>query len=720
MAMSKSRGTLPAPDRRNPRKCFDVPPIDNDKVEYTRVPVNTDPIAALSAEEYVKRSVSDLGVDTKDGTDMALLSQYIEGSIITCTFYTQLSSDSYGRSTYNTFSESVDPIHQNYRKIINFQMKLKDEVNFSYSAENTQSSVQGEAVLFPYFCPQQGDMFIYQATSDKLGLFKITAPPERHTIQFGTCHSIKFILITWVTDEILSKLNACVSDVAYFNLSYFLGSKGSFLSSDESEMINEVSKAIHVLTHRYVADFLEQKIYRTFIENACLYDPYIVEFCLRLFDCQDLPIYPVQLKPHPKHWTESFWHMLLDPDYTPEEIVVKMAMKLNYGVTYRTTGVTALTNRCFIELEKGCFGVKPYPPFVIPTKFDPAEITVPMQVRLYLSDRMVFPTALLALAKEMLSVRRISAFYFIPIVIFLLKKLLKALETGNKSIIYQEPEPEKQTGCICDCSDCIFNCNPPHLKYMPRCPGHAHHQCSFRGDCNSIYIPPCGGCNTDARPYPSIYSPSSEKEAMDIPEDIRLSEIRKLGFDIGNVPMPKQPEYGPKPPIHCIHPVVHLPNPPFPPPHPHPHPSPYEDPYNPPEPPPRPRPPVPPPRPTPPSPQPYPPKPPKPMPTVTLVFDRPENEERLSLVVERSLSPDFEVPLGFIDTRIIPNKAIPQSDVIAVLSAFDGENYTPIFREGVGPTIRLIVAVASKPREYSYYRYQWFLPDGTGLGWIVY
>ena len=546
--MAKSRGSLPPPVCNTAKRCFDVPPIDPKQVQYSTVPVNTEPTDAVNAEQYVARSVSDLGTVSTEDKKNALLAAYAEGSVITVTFYHQLTSDTYGRSTYNTFSETLDSIHQNFLKINNFQMKLKEAVAFNYNLEGTQSQVNGEALLYPYFCPYQGDMFIYQTNANKLGLFKITEPPQRLSLSNTTSHSIKFILLTWVTDEILQKLNACVVDEAYFDLQTFLNGQGTLLNSDEETLANQTKKAIDVLTHRYIADFLEQQIYRSFVEDACLYDPYLVEFCLKLFDCKDLPIYPQQLVPNPLHWNECFWSALLDPDYTPPEIIIKRAVKLNKAINYRTTTINALSNRCFIQIDNCLIATYNYPPFTIPKKWDKEEVTVPMQVRLYFDQRKVFPSALLTLSKQLLTVRRIAAFYFIPIVIFLLKKLLAALQSGNGNIIYKDPEEEKEqpSTCICDCSDCIFNCNPPHLKNMPRCPGHQHHSCSFDKRCNTIFIPPCGGCSSDPNSYPMLFRKDSR---FFLEED-----YRRYHKDLARIPPKRIPMYGPgKTPIPCDH-----------------------------------------------------------------------------------------------------------------------------------------------------------------------
>lgn len=704
MPMAKSVGNLPPPNPEDPKRCFDLPTTDPREVKQATVQLSTSPSQALDLEKYVARSASAVGTVDADSAANAKLLEYIEGSIITVTFFTQLPSDSYGRSTYNSFSESVDPIHQHYRKINNFQMKLVDPNQFKYQAENTQSGVTGEAILYPYFCPYQGDMFIYETGTNKLGVFKITEPPQRLSIMSTTCHSIRFSLITWLTDEFLAKLNACVVNEAYFNLETWMNTHGSFLQSDTAKMLEDTKKAIATLTHYYVSEYLETKIYRTFIENACLYDPYLVEFCRTLFESEDLPFYPVQLLPNPPHWKESFWAVLLDPDYTPESIMITTALRVNYDVNNRTVGVTALTNRCYIELQdRDVYKGHVYPPMTWPKTFDPEDTTLPMQVRLYLSTRQVYPYALLLLAKEMLLAHRIAGFYYIPILIFLLKKLLAALNSGNANLIYQKDDEgdKNNVGCNGDCDDCIFNCHPPHLRYVTKCPGHSRHSCSFSNDCNSIYVPPCGGCNSDPHIVPEIWKIGRACP----PPDIRYAPTQRQGWVTGTIPYPPRvPEYGPpKVPI----PLYQKPRPPRPKP---------------------PKPCCPPPCPPPPPPPEWPPSPydnpPHPDPKGQKLFlvNRPSNKSGyLHLVAEISPTLEFTDPMVLLDTRVNSDETIASFVGRSALAGFDGTNFYDLDENGIPEEAPMVTIRVELPVRYLRYklRYQWIDSDGTELGWVV-
>ena len=454
MGMAKSNGTLRGP--KNKKNCFVVPPSEVEEV----VPKSVDtkapsPSEVLNNEDYIVKS-TDNGINQKaDDVNMtALITAYISGSTITVTWFHQLNSDQYGRSFRNDFSRTLESVHYSYMKINNFQFKLKDNFSFSYSTDTVTSQLTGEGVLYPYFCPQQGDMFIYEVESGIYGLYELTEAPTRLTIKNNTCHAIKFRLKRYLNADDYKKLQECVDQEVYFDLTRYLNSEGSFISADESTTLGDIKEKLNTLIHYYVEEFFESDIYRTFIENPCIYDPYVLEFVVRLIDYKYLPHYPVQLVSDPLNWKRSIWFRLLSPDTVPDSVVIDKCFRVLKQINYRTVGVNALANRCYIQINKD--GKHPYPPFRIPEEYDENEKTVQMQLTLYLNEGKVRPTILLSLVDKVLSANRTAQFYFIPILIFLLKKLQESLETGNSIIL---GDLNDKATCTNDCANCVLVCD---------------------------------------------------------------------------------------------------------------------------------------------------------------------------------------------------------------------------------------------------------------------
>lgn len=496
MGMAKSNGTIRGKrvttvcqntdtGKLEVKECFAVPPSTVDEIVTESVRVGVSSGSLLDETPAVANTVAATNTTSESSQLAEAIAAYSAyGSNITVTFFHALNADTQQRSWQTDFSESLDNVHYSYLKILNFQMKLTESLTFSYTTEDVRSQLTGTAILYPHFCPNQGDLFIYEVEPGLNGLFRIYEAPERMSIKSSTVHQIKFILMAYLTAEQIAKLNACVSDVNVFSLDRYLNDDGALLTTGESDMLNKAKSALSTLLNAYTSEFYETQIFNTFIESECLYDPYIVEFITKVVPLGKLPGYPVQLKSNPINWKRSFWFKLLDPSAVPDEILISKCFKVLQEVNYRTAGINALANRCYIAIMKD--GAHPYPPFRVPTTYDNDTQTLPMQVRLYFDEGKVRPAILMDLADKVLSASRHAQFYYTPILIFLLQKLVDALENGGDIIYNEGKQPDDAGDCMNGCMNCIYNCNPL-ANSQKLCPGTVH--C----ECHDEYIPDDGG-----------------------------------------------------------------------------------------------------------------------------------------------------------------------------------------------------------------------------------
>jgi|BioPla2DNA2_1021312.scaffolds.fasta_scaffold11148_4 hypothetical protein len=451
-----------------------------------KMPVHPSPQDRLKSENYVKNTVDSANAVPDNSNLISAINAFIAGIPIQVTFYHAINNDTYGRSFSTDFDRELDPVHTSYLKIHNFQMMLKEGMRFEYDQEMTRSQQTGEAVLYPYFCPNQGDLFLYELPNNVTGLFKIIDTPNRLAIHDTTCHEIRFKLVDYLTPRLREQIEMSVSEEAWFNLQRYLADKGALLTSEETNLLKQATDMFSMLAHVYGEEFYNHDTYNTFIEDVKLYDPYVVEFVTRVVESSRLPGYPTQLMPDPGCWKRSFWFKLLDPKMVPDPVIVNKANKTLHRVNYRTARINALANRHYIELHPN--GEYSYPPFKIPECYSDDIISVPMQASLYFKFGQVRPSVLLRLGNEVLSMRRVARFYYIPIILFLLKKLILALTNGGDSMIKHDPITDSCT--LDDCDNCDYISDK--LPNIPKCTlpeGFDEYICPF--------IPPCGGSITD-------------------------------------------------------------------------------------------------------------------------------------------------------------------------------------------------------------------------------
>lgn len=489
MGLIGTDGSIINNDPRLPNKCFAAPA--SEVKEVISKTVSLDQNALLENMNYVADTVAADNAVSETAEIIKAISTYAQGSTIVVTFFHQLTNDTYQRTWATDFSESLDNVHLSFLKIHDFQMKLQESMSFNYSQDITTSAVTGEAIVYPFFNPNQGDVFIYEVEPGRVGLFRIYEAPTRLSIRTGTCHSIKFILDRYLTKDILTKLNECVEREAHFNLERYISSDGALLTPDENVTLKKVQATINKLLHYYCDVFYDTQVYRSFINKELLYDPYLVEFLVRVIDISKMPGYPTQLKPNPIHWKRSFWFKLLDPEQVPDEIMLSCCFRVVQSVNYRTAGINALANRNYIAIDRA--GIHPYPPFRIPAEYDSDIKTLPMQVRLYFDRQKVRPAILLDLARLIIQSSYRAQFYYIPILLFLLKRTMCALTTGadiilNAEVVGSTPQ------CIENCTNCIF------YGSSGSCPG--RDQCCINENAVVEYIPDDGG-SIDDDPLPT-------------------------------------------------------------------------------------------------------------------------------------------------------------------------------------------------------------------------
>lgn len=470
-------------------KCFTVPITTVPVIENSSVQV--DHSTVLDQETHISATLNGQKTVNENNTDyINALIGYIKGSPVTVTWFHDINSETYKRTFQTDWAPSLNSVHYSFQKINNFKFILKGSFTFSYDQATAKSDLTGDGVLYPYFCPYQSDMFIYEIEDGVYGLYKLTEAPIRLSIRSNTCHQIKFSLLRYLNKDEYNKLLDCVDQEVYFDLSHFMATGGGFLTSDETVTAEKAKELRSSLINFYNTTFYDDKVFRTYIDSPCLYDPYVIEFWTKIVDIDKMPGYPTQLVSDPKNWKRSFWFHLLYPEILPKECIVTKAFRVLKRVNYRMVTINALSNHCFICISR--HGKHTYPPFKIPEAFDETIQTVPMEIKLYIEKGKIRPPVLMALAKSIYKASRSAQFYYIPILVFLLNRLISALENGEDIVL---GDLSAEESCSGDCDNCILNCTTCGRRPCPP-PLPSPHDCSNCCSCVNQHchlIPPNGG-----------------------------------------------------------------------------------------------------------------------------------------------------------------------------------------------------------------------------------
>ncbi len=328
-------------------------PVSN---KYISTPTPENPASDVRMMD--KRYVSDtfnyrneLNV-TRSAEILKDLRGVMQGSKITVTYFKQAQERSVTESTDALGYETVilDKVHTCTLMIHNCILVLTGPMSYEYDAEQTVSNLSGEAVTYPNFLPSMGDMFLYEMNDGSVGLFEITAVPERLSVRYNTCHKITFSLVEIVNNELMTKILGSVTQEAYFELNRFLAENGALLKTEEYQLIKLYKEKVPTLLNYYFDTFFESLEYNSLVRPDMIYDPYIVELFKLVISREVIPIRPLQLLASPPYLRRSIWWRLLFPDQVNDDLMLDMMTVNDCKVRFMSTMISALAGRTFLTL----------------------------------------------------------------------------------------------------------------------------------------------------------------------------------------------------------------------------------------------------------------------------------------------------------------------------------------------------------------------------------
>ena len=425
-----------------------VTAVSNDKVTGV---ITTRPTfdKVLSDKRYTMKSYFNREAINADRYAGLLhdLRAYVEGSDISVTYFHRLHSNVNNNAADIDVSTNLDPIHNGCLQINNFEIKLKDQLSFTYDIDQTISSIVGTALVYPGFNPNMGDLFTYRidevVADGKVGLFKITNAPNRLSVKMSTFHEINFELIQFATIEELDYIYENVREVAWFNKKRFLTEDAALLTSNEEFVITDANFLIANLSAYYKSTFYNTLILETYARPDGAYDPYLIEFLHIILTTEFCREVPLQLLRDYSLKTRSIWQKFTNPNAVDWNVIVLEYIKLTHTVRFMDTNINTLLNKDKIELYIATkdpsiytddLVPKPYCSFYVGPDASKAVTEFEQLVYMYLNKGTVMPDVLFKIAKEYLNMTQNDQFYRIPILLFILQSVVTSISTGRNNI----------------------------------------------------------------------------------------------------------------------------------------------------------------------------------------------------------------------------------------------------------------------------------------------
>lgn len=276
----------------------------------------------------------ELGIIDDLSVPISTLIAYVEGAPWTVDYYSQL-------ITKHQNLREVDPgqsaLYQSYTKIKGLELRVQNPLQNSFDPSTGISTVNGNAIIYPFITPNQNDYFVTEAGDGKLGIFKITSV-ERKTFNLDSAWAVDYVLVGYADVEkaIYDDLEAKSGRIYNFDKNRLIDGSSPILRDEEYQLLADLRTSYKYIVASYFATFFNPK-YKTLVlpgQEYSIYDTQLVKYLLSLVDVYEA----VQIRKVEEYSADS------DPYLQQPDFWTAMRER-NYSLLAATTKKKGLANR---------------------------------------------------------------------------------------------------------------------------------------------------------------------------------------------------------------------------------------------------------------------------------------------------------------------------------------------------------------------------------------
>lgn len=226
-------------------------------------------------------------VETAENGPLHRLVAYVEGSPWTVTYYSQVLNQ------HNDLKE-VDIEQQNpyqqYTKINQLELRVSGPLSAATDANTAITTVTGSALIYPFLTPNVADHFIADIRNGREGLFRVTQV-ERRSHNNQSVYSIEYDLLYFIDQapEVYNNLESKVIHTYYFHKERLLNNLPPTILTNEHNALKHLTLGYYELVNYYCRNFFNRE-FSTFIlpgQDSKIYDSFLVKFLLTILSTTD-------------------------------------------------------------------------------------------------------------------------------------------------------------------------------------------------------------------------------------------------------------------------------------------------------------------------------------------------------------------------------------------------------------------------------------------------
>lgn len=378
----------------------------------------------LANQDYVNKTFSNKTTynPINSWTSISALYGFPASVPIEVTYYT-INHESRTLKTYDSDFALNLGLTRNFIKILNFELRLDGELNYSYDNDTNISSCIGAAFIYPRFDVSIGDVFLYKMGDGTLGLFKINNK-TRLSIDKDSAHRVDFELNRFPSKSEIDELESYVDRTAYFFKDVFLNGKVGLIYDETYQLLQGVYEYKDKLLYHFLDRFYDKKS-RTFLRPDGVYDPYVVKFLFSFVNFYKLDEFPLQLLSNVEFVRRSIFSYLVEPKTINKSRVINKFKLIKKEFSHRDSDLNNLINKYYVCLSDNSedLELQDYILNNFMSNLNNNFNSIELLLYNYTVNNTINPEILFNSLSNYNNLSDLDQFYFIPIYLFLLAVL---------------------------------------------------------------------------------------------------------------------------------------------------------------------------------------------------------------------------------------------------------------------------------------------------------
>lgn len=244
-------------------------------------PIHTPIPATVAISKPAFRGVV---VDTTLIPQQSLMTN-IEGMSWTVDYFSQVLDED---NQLTGQSLDKEGIYQQYKRIQRLELKVMQDLKPTQDNAQKTMGVSGNANMYPFVIPNEGDMFVASMMDGRSGVFQITHSEQR-SIYKDTCFYIEYVLIADATREYMGDLVNKTVQTLYFLRDFLIHGQNPLIQEEDWHDLNELRGRYSDMIAMYFKMFSSNE-YKTLIipgQPAPTYDHFLMKAVMKFFTTWD-------------------------------------------------------------------------------------------------------------------------------------------------------------------------------------------------------------------------------------------------------------------------------------------------------------------------------------------------------------------------------------------------------------------------------------------------